>query len=175
MEGTAGDQTKDFTFTVTLSDTSLSGTFGDMIFTNGVATFTLKHGESRTAVGIPSGTTYTVTEAEANQDGYVTKANGAEGTIVSETTSTALFNNHKDGNTNDNPGGNTNNNTHGDSNGNTNGGNSTRPDSSENAPKTGDEMNLALWLMLMGVSCAGAVLTLVFSRHREKNQNITNK
>ena len=179
VEGTAGDQTKDFTFTVTLNDTSLSGTFGDMIFTNGVATFTLKHGESRTAVGIPSGTTYTVTEAEANQDGYVTKADGAEGTIVSETTITALFNNHKDGNTNDNPGGNTNNNTNGDSNGNTNGntngGNSTRPDSSGNAPKTGDEMNLALWLMLMGVSCAGAVLTLVFSRRRGKNQNITNK
>ena len=130
-------------------------------------------------MGIPSGTTYTVTEAEANQDGYVTKADGAEGTIVSETTITALFNNHKDGNTNDNPGGNTNNNTNGDSNGNTNGntngGNSTRPDSSGNAPKTGDEMNLALWLMLMGVSCAGAVLTLVFSRRRGKNQNITNK
>ena len=35
------DKALDFEFTVTLSDTSISGTYGDMIFTDGVATFTL--------------------------------------------------------------------------------------------------------------------------------------
>ncbi len=41
-----------------------------MTFANGVATFVLKHGASKTAVGLPAGITYTVTEAEADKDGY---------------------------------------------------------------------------------------------------------
>lgn len=49
VDGNGGDKTKDFHFTVTLSDQSFSGTLGDMEFTDGVATFTLKHGESKTA------------------------------------------------------------------------------------------------------------------------------
>ena len=44
ISGNAADSTKAFDFTVTLGDTSINGTYGDMSFTNGVATFTLKGG-----------------------------------------------------------------------------------------------------------------------------------
>ena len=57
--GEANSQTA-FTFTVTLGDTSINGTYGDMTFTNGVASVTLKAGERATATHLPAGTTYQV-------------------------------------------------------------------------------------------------------------------
>lgn len=69
VAGNNGDTSKAFNFTVTLDDTGINGTFGEMTFADGVATFVLKHGESKTAVGLPAGITYTVTEAEADKDG----------------------------------------------------------------------------------------------------------
>ena len=63
IAGDGADQTEKFTFTVTLGDTSISGTYGDMTFINGVATFQLGHGESAKATGLPAGLAYTVTEA----------------------------------------------------------------------------------------------------------------
>ena len=87
---TAADKQKEFSFTVTLGDTTVSGTFGDMSFTNGVATFTLKDGETANATGLPAAVTYTVTEAAA--DGFVTTKTGDTGTI-STTASTAAFTN----------------------------------------------------------------------------------
>ena len=48
------------------------------------AFITLKHGESLTILGLPEGTDYTVTEDEANQDGYETSmSNNIKGTLVS--------------------------------------------------------------------------------------------
>ena len=94
--GNAGDKEKEFHFTVTLGDKTLSGTYGDMEFTGGVATFTLKHGESATATGLPAGVTYKVTESEADQDGYVTTQKGAEGTIPEDEIVTASFTNTKE-------------------------------------------------------------------------------
>ena len=45
-----------------------------MTFTGGVATFTLKHGQSKTANGLPTGLSYTV--EESGNSGYtVTKTN----------------------------------------------------------------------------------------------------
>ena len=41
----AADKQKSFSFKVTLSDKTISGTYGDMIFQDGVAAFTLKDGE----------------------------------------------------------------------------------------------------------------------------------
>ena len=95
VAGDGGDTNKEFHFTVTLSDTSINGQFGDMEFHNGVASFTLKHGESKTAVGLLSGTAYTVTETQANQDGYVTACEGEVGTIVQAQTAEAKFTNTK--------------------------------------------------------------------------------
>lgn len=95
VAGNAGDITKVFNFTVTLSDTGITGTYGDISFTAGVATFSLKHGESKTASGLPANITYTVDETEKNQDGYLTSATGASGTITDGQTATAAFTNTK--------------------------------------------------------------------------------
>lgn len=95
VAGNAGSQTADFHFTVMLSDVSISGSYGDMTFVDGAATFTLKHNEQKTASGLPAGITYTVTESEANQDGYTTTVNGASGSIGKDQTATAAFTNTK--------------------------------------------------------------------------------
>ena len=89
VEGNGGETDKAFTFTVTLSDTSVNGTYGDMAFTNGVATFTLKHNESKTATDLPDGITYTVTES--GNEGYVTTSTGDKGTISSDSAAVAAF------------------------------------------------------------------------------------
>lgn len=81
VSGAQGDQTRSWKFTVTqkVSDASkprLNGMFGGMEFTDGVASFILKHGESRIGVGLPVGTEFTVTETGANKDGYISTCNG---------------------------------------------------------------------------------------------------
>ncbi|MCH5183245.1 MAG: LPXTG cell wall anchor domain-containing protein, partial [Oscillospiraceae bacterium] len=81
-----------FTFTITLSDDSINGTFGDMTFKNGVATIQLANGESATATGLPTGITYTIEETA--DDEYTVESTGATGTITEETAE-ASFVNHK--------------------------------------------------------------------------------
>ena len=117
VSGGGADYDKAFTFIVTLKmpeitvdasaapiinttpDTSaaptpVTETYGGVTFTNGVATFTLKHNESKTIKDIPAGYTYTVTE---NNDGYIVTKSGDTGTIEAGKTSTAAFNNYKAG------------------------------------------------------------------------------
>ncbi|MDC9240049.1 DUF7601 domain-containing protein, partial [Clostridioides difficile] len=96
VTGNAGDKNKDFNFAVTLSDKTISGVYGDLKFTDGVATFTLKNGESKTATNLPAGIDYEVTETEENQDGYVTSKKDDTGTITKDVTGTAVFTNAKD-------------------------------------------------------------------------------
>ena len=87
-------EAQEFTFTVTLSDDSIDGDFGDMTFVSGVATFKLKDGESKTATGLPDGITYTVTETPV--EGY--KSSGTvTGKIEADQTKTAAFTNTKPG------------------------------------------------------------------------------
>ena len=93
VSGSAGDTTKPFTFTVTV-DSSINGTYGEMTFTAGSATFTLRHGESLTAVGLPADTAYTV--AESDNEGYTVTANGAAGTISKDDTAVAAFTNNRE-------------------------------------------------------------------------------
>lgn len=104
VSGNRGDKTKEFHFTVTLSGTSsngaidgatLTGEFGDMTFTNGVAEFTLKHGETKTALNLPAGLQYEVVEEEADKDGYTTTSSNSEGKINAGFKATASFNNHR--------------------------------------------------------------------------------
>ena len=83
-----------FTFTVTLDDETIDGQYGEMRFARGVATVTLKHGESATAKDLPAGIAYTVTEAE--REGYEASATGATGTIESGAVATVDFVNVKD-------------------------------------------------------------------------------
>lgn len=95
VDGNAGDKGREWNFTVTLGDTSISDIYGDMSFKDGVATFTLKHGEQKTATGLPAGIDYFVSEAEASRDGYTTQATDASGRIPAEGTATAAFTNMK--------------------------------------------------------------------------------
>ena len=89
------DNGTDFVFTVTLSDTTIDGNYGEMTFNNGVATFALtgqtsNNSNSRTATGLPTTVEYTVTQT-ANDDFSTTKT-GDTGTI-SATLSEAAFKN----------------------------------------------------------------------------------
>lgn len=91
----SGDRQRDFSFTVTLDDKSINGICGDMTFQDGVAAFTLKDGESKTAKGLPSGVGYTV--AEARVDGYGTRVEGHNpGTVPFGDTAEVLIINYDD-------------------------------------------------------------------------------
>lgn len=85
------NSTTEFTFTVTLGNKNINGKYGDMTFTNGVATVTLKADKSATAEHLPAGTTYEVAETP-NAD-YASTATGASGTITKDATAAAAFTN----------------------------------------------------------------------------------
>ena len=89
----AADANQEFSFTVELGDKTISGTYGDLTFNAGKATFTLKGGETKTATGLPVGVTYTVAETEDNS--FTTTKTGDTGTI-SETESKATFTNTRE-------------------------------------------------------------------------------
>ena len=76
----AADKNVEFNFTVKLGNTGINGTFGQMEFENGVATFKLKDGETKKATGLPVGVTYSV-EEEANAL-FKTTSTNESGTIV---------------------------------------------------------------------------------------------
>ena len=80
VKGEEIDNNKEFTFNVVLEDKTINGTYGDMVFVNGVATFTLKNHESKIAIGLPGGIKYTVTELK--YDGYSVVKTGDTGNIV---------------------------------------------------------------------------------------------
>lgn len=99
VSGGGASKTKAFTFIVTL-DSGANETYGDMTFANGVATFTLKANESKTASDLPAGVGYTV--EESGNAGYTVTVNGtngkaAAGTIAANTTETVAFHNYKAG------------------------------------------------------------------------------
>ena len=86
------DTEKQFRFTVKLTGCeNLNGAYGDMTFSKGVASFTLTSGQSRTAVGLPAGIDYTVTE-EVDKE-YNTTYSGETGRIVNKGTAKAAFTN----------------------------------------------------------------------------------
>ena len=96
MDATIWESTQDeygnFVFNVQLSDNTITGKYGDIVFTNGKATVALKHGESATATGLPEGTKYTVTERSAanvrenSTFTLVTPETGMQGSIQGNTT-----------------------------------------------------------------------------------------
>lgn len=108
VEGNMGDKTQYFTFTVTLTPEegktyedaySVSGGSYDenptevKVDGNGY-TFHLKDGDTITIENLPYGVGYTVTEAEADTDGYVTTVTGDTGKVDSAA-KTAAFTNTK--------------------------------------------------------------------------------
>ena len=82
-----------FDFTVTLSDTKISGLFGEMEFDGGVSEFRLGDGTSKKAENLPAGITYTVEEADYSGDGYTTEKTNDTGTIEADQTAKAVFTN----------------------------------------------------------------------------------
>ncbi len=95
VTGSAGDRTKEWNFHVALDDKSVSGVYGGVTFTDGEADVALKHGESVTLTGLPAGTAYTVTEQEADREGYTTTAVGQTGHIPENGIIEAGFTNYK--------------------------------------------------------------------------------
>ncbi len=165
VAGDAGDTNKDFSFTVKLGDDTITGNYGDMTFTDGTATFTLKHNEQKTAAGLPAGISYEVTEREADQDGYTTTATGAIGSIVKDQTSTAAFTNTKNS-SGDTP------NTPDDPNVPNKPAEPTadvpnKPtETTANVPKTGDESDVDFWLALIIISFAAFTGVYILEKKR---------
>ena len=95
VEGENAEYDRSFAFTVTLNDTSINGVYGDMTFENGVAQFTLKHGETAAAPGLPSGIAYKV--GEASVEGYTISAEGETGEIPQNGSVEAAFVNTAEG------------------------------------------------------------------------------
>ena len=79
VEGEGYDPEQEFTFTVTVNDPTVNGRYGDMFFSGGVATLTLKAGRTATATNLPADTGYTVTEAPV--ENYTSAATGDVGII----------------------------------------------------------------------------------------------
>jgi len=100
VSGEGADTTKEFNFKVTLlQDLDGNGeigdgthplsdtyTFGGVTFTNGEATFKLKHGESFTITGIPSHVQYLPLQYKVEEiapSGYTVKVNGSADSSIS--------------------------------------------------------------------------------------------
>lgn len=173
VTGSDGQKNREFHFTVTLSGTSVTGIqaetiigeYGDMTFTNGVAEFTLKHGEQKLAEDLPAGLTYTVVETDANTNRYRTTYTGETGTIPAGDTAVTHVENRRN--------------------------RQYYPDYTEepeptppripeeswrpphyddwhDVPRTGDTMNLALYVALAVVSAAGLTTLLILMRRKRR-------
>ena len=121
------------------------------------------------ATGLPSGITYSVTEAEANQDGYTTASSKASGSIVNNDTVTVAFTNTKNRNISGGPK------------------DDDKPPPPAPAatatpapaatatpqytiPQTGDTSNPALLVVLMLVSGSAAIGTAVVASKKKHNR-----
>lgn len=146
--GEHADLEQNFEFTVTLSDTSVNGMYGDIEFINGTATFVLKHGESKTAYGLPAGIQYQVTEQAV--EGYTLNAVGDTGTVPADGTAVAEFTNTKDNDII-----------------------TDTPDSPEegqmDSPKTGDSSNMLFSLLPLAILSVAIAAILFINKQAHKN------
>ena len=155
-----GDPEKAWTFSVTLKDETGADRSGSFSYSGSKTgtltsggTFQLKHEETVTISGIPAGTQYLVTEAEANQDGYQTTVTGAEGMIQEGVLSTAVFINDWSKST-------------------------TTPEIPDNqdgsrdpnTPQTGDNSLTGLWGVLCAVFLLGLLLTWMIGKVQQKKR-----
>ena len=95
VTGSGGELDRDFHFTITLSDRSITGRYGDVEIEDGEGTFTLRHGESVSIDDLPAGVAFTIVEMDANQYGYTLSSSGASGVIRPGETVEAEFINRK--------------------------------------------------------------------------------
>ena len=122
------------------------------MFHDGVSTFTLKHGESIRATGLPEGIRYAV--SESNHADYTVTASGEDGIIEDGKTVMTLFNNHKEIPHTQMPPT-----------------ESSKPGNpTDDSPKTGDKTNVALWLALLGISGTAMTTTLAVAKRKHKKR-----
>ena len=114
VSGSRGDRQRDFTFQIRLTGPDaqpLNGDYptiggatepgivppadGTLTVKDGVATVTLRHGQTVTIQGLPAGTDYTVTETDGS--GYRTTYTNKDGTLVAGTTAEAWVENYRGG------------------------------------------------------------------------------
>lgn len=98
LRGNDVEHSREFIFTIyiTLDDQHVNGVFSGVTFTNGRATVKLKGGEYKVIEGLPNGTRYTITEAEANLYGYGTVGVDDVGHIDENKATVAEFINTRD-------------------------------------------------------------------------------
>ena len=89
VRGDGADYERSFSFTVALSNAEVNGVYGDMTFTDGVAKFQLKHGQTAQAEGLPAGVSYKVEEEKA--ENYTIFSSNQEGTITADSVTKAAF------------------------------------------------------------------------------------
>ena len=92
VAGTMGDKTKDFTFQLKMTGNTpaelhyTKGTeTGTLKVTDGVAEFTLSHGENIVLSEIPIDTTYEITEVDGASSGYTVESTNSSGTLTEDT------------------------------------------------------------------------------------------
>lgn len=137
VSGENADKSKAFSFTITVSDQTINGAYEDVTFVNGVASFSLKHGEKKTAAGLPAGITYQV--AEGDSSGYIVTVNGtdketASGTIPLEQTVEVNFDNYQV--------------------------------NSPVIPQTGDNSHLILWTSLLLIASVALIGMAIYDRKK---------
>lgn len=93
VSGNAADKTKEFTYTVTLSDKTINGKYGEMEFKDGVSIFKLRDNESKEAIGLPANVEYEIIESD-NEEYEVTSSNST-GKIEANQIITVEFTNIK--------------------------------------------------------------------------------
>lgn len=101
VAGTDQETDMEFSIQVTLKKddetvADITGEYGEMTFTNGVATVALKAGQSITATGLPTDITYEVEETAESRDGYKVTYTNQTGKIEKNTTVVATVTNTTD-------------------------------------------------------------------------------
>lgn len=167
--GAAADKDREFHFTVTVDTVDKSmvnGVYGDLSFTDGECSFTLKDRQVKLAEGLPAGSTYQVVEKESV--GYTVTKSGDTGTIKEDEIASAMFNNHKE--------------SSGDGGGYPGpvipgspgyagpGGSSHSATRLTASPRTGDESRPLLWIALLGLAAAGLFMGLSAYRRKERGK-----
>ena len=91
VAGAMGDKTKDFTFRLKMTGNTPAEIpytkgkkTGTLAVVNGVAKFTLSHGENIVLSEIPIGTTYEITEVDGASSGYTVESTNSSGTLTED-------------------------------------------------------------------------------------------
>ena len=94
VKGNQGDKTKQFKFQIMLTGNNIPASLdypknvqaGSMTVKNGIAEFTLGHGDMIVFDKMPAGVKYVITELDGESNGYTVESKNASGTVDSDKT-----------------------------------------------------------------------------------------